>query len=131
MQIKICFTLINIKTKICADTNDKVIDKMHDETKWLPIAEFVRLRSGMYSFVKNDADQYQKVKRISENDDSWGIESRRLIMKMSHEEYKYFLSNKNCLRHEMNMIQNKYLKLGVYRIDTISLSCFNCKKMYT
>ena len=51
-------------------------------------------------------------------------------MKMSHEEYKYFLSNKNCLRHEMNMIQNKYLKLGVYRIDTISLSCFKCKKIY-
>ena len=45
-------------------TNKKVIGKMKDETKGVPIVEFVELRSKMYSYVQNDKITCKKAKRI-------------------------------------------------------------------
>ena len=45
-------------------TNKKVIGKMKDETKGVPIVEFVGLRSKMYSYVQNEDITCKKAKEL-------------------------------------------------------------------
>ena len=42
--------------------------------------------------------------------------------------FKDVLFNKKIIRHKMNRIQSKKHKLGTYKIDKISLSCFYDKR---
>ena len=44
--------------------NKKVIGKMKDETKGVPIVEFIGLRSKMYNYVQNDEITCKKAKGI-------------------------------------------------------------------
>ena len=48
---------------------------------------------------------------------------------MSHGEgeYKNALLNNKYLRHSMNRVQSKNHKIGSYKINKISLSCFDDK----
>ena len=48
---------------------------------------------------------------------------------MSHGEgeYKNALLNNKYLRHSMNRVQSKTHKIGSYKINKISLSCFDDK----
>ena len=39
-----------------------------------------------------------------------------------------FLFNEKIIRHKMKIIRSKKHKLGTYKIDKISLSCFDDKK---
>ena len=41
---------------------------------------------------------------------------------------KYTLFNKKVLRHKMRRIQDKKHKMGTYKINKISLSCFDDKR---
>ena len=43
-------------------------------------------------------------------------------------EFKGVLRNKKNIRHKMNRIQAKNHKIGIYKIDKISLSCFDDKR---
>ena len=65
-------------------TNKKVIGKMKDETKGVPIVEFVKLSSKMYSYVQNNEITCKKAKGIKKN-----------IVKnvIKHEDYKKILFN--------------------------------------
>ena len=53
--------------------------------------------------------------------------NKNIIAAISHNEYKDVLLNKICLRHSMNRIQSKDHKIGTYKINKISLSCFDDK----
>ena len=45
----------------------KVIKKMKDETKDIPIAEFIALKNKMHSFIKIDDKGGKKPKGVNEN----------------------------------------------------------------
>ena len=53
--------------------------------------------------------------------------NRNVVATISHNEYKDVLLNKNILRHSMYRIQNKDQKIGIYKINKISLPCFDNK----
>ena len=72
---------------------------MKDETDGVTIIEFVGLKSNMYSFLVDDSSEHKKAKGLSKN----------------------VLLNKKCLRHSMNRIQSKDLRIGTYEINKISL----------
>ena len=44
------------------------------------------------------------------------------------DKFKDILFNKKIIRHKMKRIQSKKHKLGTYKIDKISLSCFDDKR---
>ena len=47
-----------------------------------------------------------------------------------HNEYKDVLLNKKYLRNSMNRIQSKDHEIGTFKINKVSLSCFE-NKIYT
>ena len=49
---------------------------------------------------------------------------------LKYEDYKNVLFNRPCMRHEMNRIQSNDHSIGSYRINKISLSFFDDKKIY-
>ena len=55
------------------------------------------------------------------------VVNRNAVATIRHNEYKDVLLNKKCLRHSMNRIQSKDHKIGTYKINKISLSCFDDK----
>ena len=97
------------------DSNKSVVGKQKDETEGAAIGKFVELKPKMYSFLVVDDS---KAKGVNEN----------VVQTISHNKYKNFLLNKNCLRHLMNRIQSKNYRIGTYEINKISFSCFDEKK---
>ena len=71
----------------------------------------------MYSYLVDDNSEHKKVKGINKN----------VVVTISQNECKIVLLDKKCLRHSMNRIQSKDLRIGTYEISKISLSCFNDK----
>ena len=55
---------------------------------------------------------------------------RNVVAAISHNEYKDVLLNNKCRRYSMNRIQNKDHRIGTYKINKISLACFD-DKIYT
>ena len=98
------------------DDNKKVIGKFKDETGGNPIVEFIGLRSKMYSFMKNDNTSARKAKGIKKSVD------------LRHEFYKDVLVNKKQLRHSMHCIRSVNHQIGSYKINKISLSCYDDKR---
>ena len=50
---------------------------------------------------------------------------------LKYQHYKNILLNKSYMRHEINRIQRKNHKIGSYRINKISLSSYDDKKVYS
>ena len=94
-------------------TNKKVIGKMKDEMGGKIIAEFVGLRSKMYSIVTVDDEELVRAKGVNR--------------KLMHSEFKDVLFDKKVVRHCMKSILAKRNKIGTYDICKISLSCFDDK----
>ena len=63
----------------------------------------------MYSFLADDSIEHKKAKCLNKN----------VIAKVSHNEYKYVLLNKKCLRHSINRIQSKNHETETYEIKKI------------
>ena len=103
------------KPKYHDHSNKLVIGKMKDETAGAAIEEFVGLKPKGYSYLVDDNSEHKKAKDVSRN----------IFVTISHNEYKDFLLNKKCLRHLINRIQCKDHKKGSYKINKISLSCFD------
>ena len=78
------------------------------------IAEFVGLRSKMYSIVIVDDEKLVRAKGVN----------RELM----HSEFKDVLFDKKVGRHCMKRILAKGNKIGTYDICKISLSCFDDKR---
>ena len=90
---------------------------MEDEIDAVAIEEFVGLKSKMYSFLVDDNSEHKKAKDVNRN----------VIKKITHNEYNDVLLNNKCLRHSMNRIQSKDHRIGTYKINKISLTCFHNK----
>ena len=96
------------------DTNKNVIGQMKDEYGGAIIAQFIGLKSKMYSIKKING---------SESSTTKGVNIAR-----EFNEFKDILLNKKVIRHKMKRIQAKKHKIGAYEIDKISLSCFDDKR---
>ena len=99
-------------------TNKKVIGKFKDEASCTPIAEFVALKSKMYSYIKNDEEGGKTAKGIKKN-----------VIKnyIKHEDYKNVLLNNKQLPYKMKTLKSQKHQLGSYEINKISLNCFDDK----
>ena len=100
-------------------TNKKVIGKFKDEAAGIPITEFVRLRSKMYSYMKDNQKGGKTAKGIKKN-----------IIKndIKHENYKEVLFNNKQMHHTMKTIRSNNYQLGSYELNKVSLSCFDDKR---
>ena len=49
---------------------------------------------------------------------------------LKHKDNKHFLSNGSYMKPEMNRIQSKDHNVKTYKINKVSLSCFNDKNKY-
>ena len=83
------FSNYSTKSKYYDNSNKLVVGKMEDETAGVAIEEFVGLKPKMYSYLVDDNSEHKKVKGVN----------KILVARISHNEYKYVLLNKICLRH--------------------------------
>ena len=102
------------KSKYYDCANKKVIGKMKDEMSGKIIAEFVGLRSKMYSIVTVDDEELIRTKGVNK--------------KLMHNEFRDVLFDKKVVRHCMKRILAKGNKIGTYDICKISLLCFDDKR---
>ena len=94
-------------------TNKEVIGKMKDEFGGVIVAEFVGLKSKMYSIKKIDRKESNTAEGVN--------------ITTEFNEFKYVLLNKKIIRHKMKRMQAKKHKIETYETDKISLSCFDNK----
>ena len=95
-------------------SNKKVLGKMKNEFNGVKIAEFVGLKSKMYSLISDDNKEVNKAKGITK--------------KLRHKEYLDVLFNKKIVRHNMKRIQSKLHEISTSDVCKISLSCFDDKR---
>ena len=96
------------------DTNKTVIGIIKDEYGGVGIDEFIGLKSKMYSIKRMDGSEYGTAKGVN--------------IATELNEFKDVLFNKKIIKHKMKRIQAKKHKTGTYKIDEISLSCFDDKR---
>ena len=101
------------------NTNKKIIGKFKDEACGIPITEFVGLKSKMYSYVKGN----EKGRRTAK-----GIKKNVINNNIRHEDYKRTLLNEEQMGHKMKTISSQRHQLGSYKINKVSLSCFDDKR---
>ena len=103
------------KDSICYDSSSKkVLGKMKGELNGYKIVQFVGLKSKMYSLISSDHKKINKAKGVNK--------------KLRHNEYVDVLFNKKVVRHKMKIIQSKLHEIGTYKLNKISLSCFDAKR---
>ena len=101
------------------ETNKKVIGKFKDEANGVPICEFIGLRAKMYSYLKNN-NQVGKTAK--------GIKKIVIRKNITHENYKNVLFNNEQMHHTMKTIRSNNHQLGSYKLNKVSLSCFDDKR---
>ena len=102
------------ESKYYDDLNKLIVGKMKDETGG--VSEFVELKLQMDSFLVDDNCEHKKK-----------TEDKNVVATISHSEYKNVLLNNKIFKHLMNRIQSKNHKIGTYKINKISLPCFDDK----
>ena len=111
------FSNYSAMSKYEDDSNALVVGKMNDKMSGISIEEFVGLNPKMYSILVSNFTEFTKARGVNKN----------VVIKISHNEFKDALLNKNCLTNSMNKIQSQNHRIGAYKINTISLSCFDGK----
>ena len=89
---------------------------MKDESDGKIIDKFDGLKSKMYSTKNIDGKESNAAKGVS--------------IATEFNEFKDTLSSKKVLRHKMRRIQGKKHKMGTYKINKISLLCFDDKRCF-
>ena len=102
----------------CND-NKKVIGKFKDEACGVPITEFVGLKSKMYSYVKDNEKGGRTAK---------GIKKNVIKNNIKHKDYKNTLINNEQMHHKIKTIRSQRHQLGNYKMNKVSLSCFDDKR---
>ena len=100
-------------------TDKKVLGECEDEASGMPVVEFIGLRSKMYSYMRDDEKGGKTAKGIKKN-----------VMKkdIKHENYKTLLFNKKQIFHKRKTIRSSDHQLGRYKLNEVSLSCFDDKR---
>ena len=114
-KYKELFDLSNfpVSSKYCCSDNKKVVGKMKDEYGGKSILKFVGLKSKMYSILDGSSNE----KSTNKGHNAF----------IEFQEFYDTLFQKNILRHAMRGIKSKNHNLGTYKINKISLSCFDDK----
>ena len=68
----------------------------------------------MHSFLV-DNNEHKKAQGVNKN----------VVVTIGYNEYKDVLLNNKCIRHSVNIIQNKDHRIETYVIKKISLPCFD------
>ena len=94
--IRINLIIVNIQNSPFFDkSNKKVIGKFKDEVSGIPVNEFIRLRSKMYSYLKYTNECGRTVKGIKKN----------IVKKdIKHGNYKEVLFNNKQVYYKMKTI---------------------------
>ena len=108
------FSNLSKNSKFFDETNKTVIGKMKDESEGKINDEFVGLKSKMHSMKNIDGKETNRAKEVS--------------VATEFKKFKHPLLNKKIMKHKMRRTQAKKHKLGTYKINIISLSCFNEKR---
>ena len=93
---------------------EKDAGEMETVNKGILINILVRLKSKMHSMLSDEC---------KESNTANGINTATEL-----NEFKDTLLNKKVIRHEIKRIQIKKHKIGTYKINKISLSCFDDKR---
>ena len=103
-------------SKYYDNSNKKVLGKIKDELNGIKIAEFVGLKSKIYSLISVNSEVINKAKGVNK--------------KLRHKEYLDVLFNKKVVRRKeyMKRIQSKLHEIGTYDVFKISLSSFDDKR---
>lgn len=91
---------------------------MNDENKNIPIVEFDRLKTKIYSFIKED-DKGDKKKQK---------ELIKTLPKKIMKNIKMHFLKRSKIRCGMKIIQNEFHQIGTYEINKISLSWFDYRR---
>ena len=91
------FSNYSTKSKYYDNSNKLVNGKMKEETGCAAIEKFVRLKPKMYSLLIVN----------SEHKNGRGT-NKSVVATICHNEYQDVLLDNKCIRHSMNLIQNKY-----------------------
>ena len=108
------FDLSEFQSTFFNPTDKRVIGKMKDEFKGIPINKYIGLKSKINCIVSNDYTEVNTEKRVN--------------ISTEFNEYEDFLLNEKKIRHKMKRIQSKKHKIGTYDVNKISLSCFDDKR---
>ena len=108
-----CLISVTIQ-KFFDPTNKTVIGKMKEVSEGKIIDEFVGLKSKMYSMKNID---------VKESNTAKGV---KIATELN--EFKDTLFNKKIIRHKMKRIKSKKHEIGTYKINKMSLSCFDDKR---
>ena len=110
-------------SKFYFDENKKVIGKFKDEAAGNPIADFLGLKSKMYSYeVELPSGE------IKNNKKAKGVKKNVIKRDLDHSDYLSVLQNKTIQNHKMKTIRSDHLVVSSYGINKISLSCYDDKR---
>ena len=90
---------------------------MKDKIGVVAINEFIGWKSKMYLFLADHNSGHKKAKGLNTD----------VVVTIRHNEYKVILLNKKCLTHLLNRIQSKDHRIGTYKTNKTSSSCFDDK----
>ena len=90
---------------------------MKGETGGVTMKKFVGLKPKMYSFLVDDSSEHRHATGLNEN----------AAATINHGENRNVLLNKKYMRISMNRIQINDHRTETYKINKISLSCFDDK----
>ena len=99
--------------------NKKVLGKMKDECAGRPIAEYVGLRSKMYSILEASGGNIKKAK---------GVKKAVVRKHIRHEQYREALIAKKTFRHGMDVLRSERHRIYGQHLNKVSLSPFDSKR---
>ena len=94
-----------------------MFEKIKVETGGIVNKEFFGSKSNMYSLFGDNNSGHKKATGLN----------RTVVAAVSHNEYKDVLLNNKCIIHSLNRIQSEDQRIETYKINKISLSCFDDK----
>jgi len=114
------FDLSDMKLEQFKDSeNKKIVGKFKDETRGIPIREFIGLRSKMYS-IKLEDDSEKKTAK--------GIVSSVIKNHLKHAQYKHILETGERMNSNMKMIRSFDHSIYTVNVTKISLSAYDDKR---
>ena len=108
------FSNYSKSSKLFSEENEKVIEKMKDEFGGRFVKEFVGLKSKLYSMKLVDDCESSRAKGVN--------------TKLDFNEFKDVLFNKKIVKYKTRGIKAKKHRIGTYKINRKSLSCFDDKR---
>ena len=105
--------------ELSSDLNKKIVGKWKDETNGKPIAEFVGLRSKMYSFVCDGGREEKRAK---------GIDKVTVKKELKHAFYRTVVFEETSMISSMTSLRSHKHELFGEKVQKMGLSAFDDKR---